>query len=550
MRKKLQYLTLLLLKDDIPTFGDALRDASSLERFELKADLPLDGAVYLRTSDYRRPPWVPFLELGTVEGLGVLSSLSSSAVLFLSAAHRKFALVFGVGGRSLLRRDVIEPDFGLKVVLNAVDPERLRSIDVHTIEELTVHTRRQVSRASALDTFGIDVSRDLLRSVTGEPRDLEVAKRVSGADALALAAYVEFPQLGEKCQQLLDLHEAEDYKQHFAWIDHLRPVSDPDVISELDSALSRATTQSLSAQPHLAPPEPLDWERVEGFTFSTESDSQDKHPDLELDDYLLGLEDLDELSVERMKGGRVLVWWTDVSQPVEEWPVYDCLVFETELNDKLYVLTRGRWFQIALEFAQEVKSRVGQLPQASMALPDAHSKEDEADYNARVAQSAGFVLMDRKLLRASGAASDIEFCDLMTDSGHLIHVKKWSRSATLSHLFAQGAVSAETLLRDAGFRNAVRQVIGALRPELGDLIPMSRPDSAQYEVVYSVIGKPEGPERLPFFSQLALMQAADRLQVLGFRVSTRFVAVGPAVSHSPSRLPPRSTRPGLGGPAA
>lgn len=542
MRKKLRYLTLLLLKDDIQAFEDAIRNASSLERFELKADLPFDGIVYLRTSDYRRPPWVPFVELGTAEGLGVLSSLSSSAVLFLSAANRKFAFVFGVGGRGMLRRDVIEPDFGLKVALNAVDPGRLRSIDVHTIEELTVHTRRQVSRASALDTFGIDVSRDLLRSVTGEPRDLEVAKRVSGADALALAAYVEFPQLGEKCQHLLDLHGAEDYKQHFAWIDHLRSVGDPDVIGDLDRALRSATAQSRSAQPHLAPPEPLDWERVEGFTFSTESDSQDKHPDLELDDYLLGLADPDDLSVERMREDRVLVWRTDAAQPVEEWPVYDCLVFEAELNDRLYVLTRGRWFQVALEFAQEVKSRVGQLPQASVVLPDARSKENEGDYNARVAQSAGYVLMDRERLRASGAASDIEFCDLMTDSGHLIHVKRWSRSATLSHLFAQGTVSAETLLRDASFRNAVRAVIGASRPDLTDLISVSRPDPARFEVVYSVIGKPEGPERLPFFSQLALMQAADRLQLLGFRVSTRFVAAGPAAYHSYSYVREEAAR--------
>ena len=83
-------------------------------------------------------------------------------------------------GRHQLHHEAFELDFGLKVTLNSVDADKLRSLDVRTIEEVTVHTRRQVSRSSSLDAFNVDIQRDLLGSVTGEPSDTSLAKRLTG----------------------------------------------------------------------------------------------------------------------------------------------------------------------------------------------------------------------------------------------------------------------------------------------------------------------------------------------------------------------------------
>lgn len=52
----------------------------------------------------------------------------------------------------------------------------------------------------------------------------------------------------------------------------------------------------------------------------------------------------------------------------------------------------------------------------------------------------------QKMPLAGWASSGIEFCDVLSDEGELIHVKKKSRSAALSHLFAEGAASASTFL--------------------------------------------------------------------------------------------------------
>lgn len=69
---------------------------------------------------------------------------------------------------------------------NTVAPDGLKSVDAKTIEETTLHTRRDVSRDSAFAAFGLDPSRDLLRAVTGTPQDGTLAHRLTGADSLGI----------------------------------------------------------------------------------------------------------------------------------------------------------------------------------------------------------------------------------------------------------------------------------------------------------------------------------------------------------------------------
>jgi uncharacterized protein (TIGR04141 family) len=399
-------------------------------------------------------------------------------------------------------------------------------VDVHTVEELTLHTGRQTSRSSGLEAFGVDVVRDLLRAVRGEPRDQDLARRLGGSDGLRFESAVELPDLGDKCRDLLAMFESESYKTAFAWYDHLRPVSDPAQIAALDERLLAALVGDRQHQPHLAPPEPLDWDSVEGLTFSKQRDSI-PGSELELDDYLLAVGDLHELSRDDLHRDRVAEWRTGATRGEERWSVYDCLVFETEADGAVFVLTRGRWFRVDRLFARLVKKRVTSLPQAPIELPNARPDETREDlYNARAARECGLILMDRKTASATGARGQVELCDLMSTDGFFVHVKRWSRSSTLSHLFLQGTVSADTYLSDAGFRKKMRARLKKIDPSYGELIPTEAPDRASIKVVYCVVGKPGGAGTLPFFSQLALDEASRHLGLLGVGVYTRFVGSG------------------------
>jgi len=210
------------------------------------------------------------------------------------------------------------------------------------------------------------------------------------------------------------------------------------------------------------------------------------------------------------------------------WSVYDCLVWETEIKARKYTLFDGRWFEIAEDYAARVKNFVATLATDPIALANAKAGDSEERYNKSIEKGdpARFALLDRQTVLPSNAASRIEFCDLLSVDGHIIHVKKRSSSATLSHLFSQASVSCDVFLQDSSVRNDVAGKLKKMKKKAhAKLMTKERPDSSKYHVVYAVLAK-EGkkwPPELPFFSAVNLLHHASRIQNLGFKVTLQHV---------------------------
>jgi len=234
-------LSIFLLKEDVASFRNAVRDADAVEWHDVTAASRVRGAVAVRSPIQKRPWWTGYVgaHLESSNALDRLANASTAALVFVDSAKRYFAVAFGYG-RHLLSPDAYEQDFGLKVVLNTVEPDRLTSVDARTFDELTMHTRRDLNRGSSFAAFGLDVSRDLVRAVTGPPRDHSLGSRASGADALALVTGAQFGELPALCKRLLVAYGADDYKERFAWIDHLRRVRESSVVERLTEVLLQA----------------------------------------------------------------------------------------------------------------------------------------------------------------------------------------------------------------------------------------------------------------------------------------------------------------------
>jgi len=109
----------------------------------------------------------------------------------------------------------------------------------------------------------------------------------------------------------------------------------------------------------------------------------------------------------------------------------------------------------------------------------------------------------------------IEFCDLSTADKSMIRIKRYGGSSVLSHLFAQGLISAETFRSVEGFRRKFE----ALLPRSQKLGAGVRDVVApKYEVVFGIISMSPRPLNLPLFSQVNLRSAGRRLIDYGFRV--------------------------------
>ncbi len=525
--------TLYLCKPETVDFSQAKKENVEAEarEFELSADSPVEGVLLIKTPREMTPWWLNFISDYIVSAPQWVNQSVAAVLLMkipIQGVTRIFAVTFG-HGKSLLNMDSMQPDFGLKTALNILDHNGLRTIDVKTIEEGTIHTRKQTSKLGNLQQFGLDVSRDLLNAVTGLSIDSTLAKRVSGANSLALAGVrLDFNQIEAWCRRIFEAYNNGRYMGGFSWIDNLSDVSRQKSLCEsLDQILlGKLTTRDL-AKVHLAPPEIVAWNRVSGFVYNIDGQDDVVYSDPDINEFLTCLGDsLQDLTVDRLHKKFKLIAQDDNGQNTEEWPIYSCLVFEADFENNTYVLTNGSWFRVANDFAAEVNNYVVGIRTCDLDIPEVPEGLDEPAYNRYVPTvDPEIANMDRIEARVADETYGVEFCDLLSRSNHLIHVKRWSSSSTMSHLFNQGLVSARALLSDAAFRERVSQRIPPSHRAIAELISAGRPQSSGFEVVYAIIHKNRNtqPAELPFFTKLCLKQACTQLDLLGFKYSIKMI---------------------------
>lgn len=443
--------------------------------------------------------------------------------MFLRVRKRWFVFAFGYG-RAMLDQDKVEPRFGLRVTLNAVNPDELHSIDAKRFEGAKFQIRRQAAGKTSLDVFGLDVRQDIVNAVYGRPRsDLNLGSSLGGRDSLRISTDRKVTELPDLCGKLLEIYNSEDYKERFGWIDHLQPVRDPKKVDELNDALVRRLNSHDTERIDLAIPDMVDPDRISGFKYGTDT----LQPDLDLEALLSRLNQTRKqsqaLTLDLLRKRRISYFYESDDAASGSWSVYKCLVAEIEeqRERRLYVLTEGEWFEVHADLVSEVGNYLKSLPACHLPFPESEVTMREDEYNEWASQILpDTILQDRKLVHVGGAHGKVEPCDLLTKKRHIIHVKRKHSSATLSHLYAQAQVSAELLRSDAQFRELWRQQIANDNPAFSNVIQTSF-QRGQYEVVLVILtDKAEDiPLHLPFFARLQLQLTAQHLQDIGYKVS-------------------------------
>lgn len=475
----------------------------------------VEGILHSQGSGLGVPRWTAFFGDTIDPGKLGLRSASASALLAVEIKNRLFALPFGYG-RSFVNREVVDDSFGLRVTLNCVPEGNIRSIDRKTFEGITTHVREQASKEAAFGDFGLNVERDLLRAVVGKPLDPAEGHRMAGMDALSLTVRTNLENLPELLQRYLEHADDDSYKKRHPWIDNIAEVRDPQTIARLNEELVRQLTSGNLDRKWLAVPDLIEWNDVGGFRY-TLSGRAPLEDDIHLNAYLAQLRDKSALNLAMLKRHKVYAFSATTEQQFNHWPVFNCIYAEIDLKGTTYLLNNGEWYRIDRGFVAEVDAAIEQIPETKITLLPYGASEHEEAYNRRLAKSlSGSCLMDQKNVSHGGGKSKIEFCDVLTDAKQLIHVKRYSGSAVLSHLFAQGTVSATAFVSDAEFRKKLNSRLCAAH-RLSD--PAHRPRASSWEVAYVVASKSAKALRLPFFSRVTLRNAVRQLDSLGFHVT-------------------------------
>ena len=265
MKKKTHGLTILLMKHDVTSAIQAVKEPGSLKSLDVDVNGTC-GTFYYKQNASHSPSWVKLFKPKLGNQLDTLFNSGTAAVFFVPAGNSLFAMTFGYG-KSLLKADCYEENFGLRVVLNSVDPEKLRSIDVQSLDAVPLNRRNQASVATGIADFGLDIEQDLIYAATGQPKDCSLGKQLTGKDALKVSVPITLDDFPALLTKLHALFESSTYKSSFAWVDHLSEVRDRSSVALLDCALTNKIQSKDFNRTWLSIPEIIDWADVEGFKY-------------------------------------------------------------------------------------------------------------------------------------------------------------------------------------------------------------------------------------------------------------------------------------------
>jgi uncharacterized protein (TIGR04141 family) len=287
----------------------------------------------------------------------------------------------------------------------------------------------------------------------------------------------------------------------------------------LDALLVESVNSGKVDNIHMAPPEVIDWESVEGFVYPGRRESSGLEADLSLANCLYAMTSGGDvpIGVEDLHRGSVRVKWDHAEKAQPEWAVYKTLVAQLDVDSKSYVLSSGKWFEVEQDYVKRVETELKEIRTCTLKFPESQPRWTETEYNKQASRAMdGWILTDRQILRPSAAVSGIEVCDLLTKKGQFIHVKKRRSSATLSHLFAQGTVSAQTILGDEDFLQQVKKLAERINPIAAAQVPWDRIEGGNIKVVYGIISeeKKVAPAGLPFFAKVNLLHSIRILRTM------------------------------------
>lgn len=513
--KNTAYLSIYLVKEEFKRRDKIIKEDECKEPITV----PISGSgksyLYIKQTPGKYPKWSSlFSELINPSQIGKTSNIA--AAFLIKVSGRYFILAFGQGGRFLIKDDVCEERFGLLVALNSIDKESLRCIDKQSLDTLESHTRIQSGHETTADQFGIDVEQDMLRAVVGTPINDKLGSRMTGTDSLSVSVAMELSDLPFLLKEYKEKYEKDLSSTDYQWVNNISIVKSTSVINTLEGLLQDKFKNKDYKNLWLSIPELIEWNLVKGFIYTNGRNII--YPDINLDSFLKTVKDDQDITLDLLKQRHVYCADTDHKKIFNSWSIYKCVYVEIDKENEKYLFNGGKWYKIQNDFVDRTNKDFNKIEYSSLSLPD-FSGGGEEGYNKSVAdnQKTKFALLDKKIIFHGGGHGQIEVCDLFSTEKHLIHIKIYSSSSILSHLFSQGYVSGRLLQLDTEFRNKVK---GKLNAPFNSLIKVDRrPNDKEYTIVYAIISEEEGDKlHLPFFSRVNLNNIYKTLKGYGYNV--------------------------------
>jgi uncharacterized protein (TIGR04141 family) len=522
---KSRSFSIYLLKEGFSE-ATALKEDTKLEAGVAAGKLPSESTLHILDSPEYAPWWVEFF--------GVRKELrqsSKGAIVFLLTGGRCFALCFGHVSHNL-REESYEYDFGLRVTLNCVDPDKLRSTD--TLQPSgSKRQRTQLPTAGDLTFFDVDLDSTILKSLTGKVRDAHktIFSNATGSSNIRISSSLSSVELSNLCNALLGLYRDNSYKSSFPDIQNISPVRDPAIITKLNGTLLEAVRER-GNDLALSVPDLVDFKDGLWGSFSGSGPGK-VYDDVFIDryyDYVRGVGiNTEDIDLSTLRRHELLLTNDDGSVVRARYSLFKCLVFDTVLSSssESYHFCEGNWYLVDRAYVARLKHFLDPLCQDTT-LPD-FNHVDEGSYNIAVAEATlGRICLDKKSITPDGQ-KQVEPCDVyeVIDDVAVLHCVKISTlSAQLSHLFNQGTNSVSLMRSEPDSLNRMKLLVSESASESERDALIAPLDSNKFRVVFGIVthkDKSAKSDNLPLFSRISLMRCMRDLKRMGVPAEYCFI---------------------------
>lgn len=523
---KIYNLSIYLLKETVKTFDGALKSLS-VKKYAVKKEYNIEGTIYIGRPKNTQALWKDLLQEAVAEKIDNLDNVSNRALMLLKISNRIYAITFGYG-KHLLKDNVIDRDISLKTALNLIDADSLRSMDRANLDNLNIFTKTQSSSKAKQENFNVDPIKDLLKGVTGGVIDANkkiLGPNVTGSDGLYINPSITFKDIKPILELITRASSSKKYQEKFDWIDNLKQEKDPGTIDALQAILLDDLIKSDTKKISLSPNVIITWETFEGISYTPRGELQQ---DFNIESFYEKNRKVILNDWKHFQSFRIYLKFSDRVETYN-FPLWRCINYETIYNDFLYVLMGGIWYKINKSYADEIKSYAKDFEESGLKFIDCKRDANEGDYNIALAKSnTDFYLLDKKLVGTNFLRSQIEVCDVLSNNRELIHVKFYRDSAGLSHLFSQGRISANLLMKDESFRKNLRSKLNNDKA-FRDLFPLNSKDFNRndFTITFAIIDEKKRSfvETLPFFSLLNFRLTAEELSSWGYNVKVKKINI-------------------------
>lgn len=488
-----------------------------------------EGIIYIASTEENTVEWLDTLKSYTKGELDsdLYKNKSNKAVMILKYVKDEkeyvFSLVFGYG-RTMLNEQSIVRNFGLRTAVNLIEESNIKSLNSLNISTNYLDIQRQALSYGSHSDLHVDTNADILKSISGRASYDSHYSTLNGADNLRFSAKSDV-SLSDLLNGILDAFFSENYKEKgLEWIDHVQYVKEKEIISELDRVLLNHITDKLLENPIIAPNKIVSYLDIEGYFISGMNSShklkENFYDDIPSDQFWEFLSEKieDKIIIDKLKNCSLYCWTNDSAQKVSS--IYDSLFIEIEYDNKKFFLNNGDWFIIESSYYSDITNKIDSIKIfRDPVIPSCEIKWSEGEFNEKFVESDPdrFKLFDKKNFHSPNYGhSRIEPADIITIEKQFIHVKKGGSSANLSHLFAQGVVSAQLYKNETLFIDKINELFEEGYFNSDDKI----------EVIYGIIDKrydKKASEILPFFSMINLSQHYDVLSSMGIKCQLLFI---------------------------